>query len=239
MNRATLFTRTLRLLATNSSAYEQTDFNSDLQEASEMRAMQILRLRGYKGVTLNQSFTDLISVEGLVEGDAGYNGEYAFPQDLLDIERIEVSFDGTNWETITKGNNLYGLNENLESEFDKAEIQGTFSTASPHATIHGSAIFIRPLPTTTISNGLHIYYQPRQQVIDEDTDSPFFEANLHQILAYDCAEMEMIAHPEKYDATKYARLQAKKANLEKEFASFYQSRLKPFQRLRSVSDDVE
>lgn len=227
--RAELYTRVLRILDTNSTAYAQTNFNSDLTEAIALRTQEILRLNGYKHITQTHAYTDFISKTGLVVGDNGYNGEYAVPTDLLDIERIEVKYDGSDdWYVISKEKgNLYDISQSTISEQDEDTIQDNYSETNPQATIVRGSMFIRPLnEDATISNGIHIYYSPRQATIDEDTDIPEFESNFHQCLLYDCAEIEMMSHPKSYDSLKERRIKNKKSEVDKEFKSFYRKRIK-------------
>jgi hypothetical protein len=223
--RAQLFTRALRILDTNSTSYPQTDFNSDLNESLSLRTMEILRLKGYKQVTQTHSYTDLVSSDGLVAGDNGFNGEYSLPTDLLDIDRVEVTFDGTTWCVIDK-NGLYDISQNPTSEQNATSINNNFSKSDPKITIIRGSMFIRPLTDTTVSNGIHVFYSPRQSEMDEDTDVPDFEGNLHQCLIYDCAEMEMLSHPDSYGTLKERRIAKKKFQLDNEFKQFYRTRLK-------------
>lgn len=238
MTRAQLYARVLRVLDTNSTAYAQTDFNNDLVEAVALRTQQILRLKGYKHITQTHAYTDLISKTGLVAGDNGFNGEYALPTDLLDIERIEITYDGTNWEVISRENgNLYDFSQNGTSEQNEASIQGNFNEGKPYATIVRGSVFIRPLnDDATVSNGVHIYYSPRQTEIDDDADIPEFESNFHQVLIYDCAEMQMISQPNSYSDVKEARILRKKNKVDKEFSIFYRTRLKSGEVVRCVNE---
>lgn len=227
--RAELYSRVLRILDTNSTSYPQTDFNSDLVESVALRTQQILRLQGYKHITQTHSYTDFISKTGLVAGNNGFNGEYALPTDLLDIERIEVKYDGSDdWYVISKEKgNLYDISQSTISEQDEDIIQDNYNESDPQATIVRGSMFIRPLnEDATVSNGIHIYYSPRQATIDEDTDIPEFESNFHQCLLYDCAEIEMIAHPNSYDQLKERRIAKKKSEVDKEFKNFYRTRIK-------------
>ena len=239
--RATLYSRTLRILDSNSTAYPQTDFNSDLTESVALRTMEILRVKGYKHITQTHAYTDFVSITGLSEGDNGYNGEYSFPTDLLDIERIEITFDGTNWYIISKENgNLYDISESLVSEQDEDTIQNSYSESNPVAFIMRGSLFIRPLNDgTTQTSGLRLFYSPRQATIDEDTDSPEFESNLHQALIYDCAEMEMLSHPDSYSQLKERRILKKKAQVDNEFKQFYRTRIKAGEQIRGLNEEFK
>lgn len=239
MTRTQLYNRTLRILGTNSSSYKQTNFNDDLIESIQLRTMQILRLGGYKHITHRQSYTPFLAVTGLVEGNNGYNGEYRLPTDLLDIERIELTYDGENWHTLTKENGgIYDTRENYASEQNSNSIQDNFSKESPKATIIGGSIFIRPLnEDTTQADGLHIFYSQRQIEIDENSDIPEFEYNLHQLLMYDCALLEMQSKPETYDQLVERRIRQTREELDKEFSSFYRERIRTTERLTILTNN--
>lgn len=235
MIRSSIYSRTVRALGTNTTAYAQSDFNSDLNEALAIRTQQILRFGGYSDISQTHSTTDFVSITGLTEGQNGYNGEFALPTDLLDIERIEVTFDGASWHVISKeNNNLYEMGQNPESEQDADSIKSQFSKGNPYAQISRGSVFIRPLNDgSTVTKGIHIYYQPRQADLATDSDAPEFEANLHQALIYDCAELEMIANPEKYDQLRERRILKKKEEVDAEFRAFYKKRLKISQQINT------
>jgi hypothetical protein len=241
MIRSSIYSRTLRVLGTNSTAYLAADFNNDLNEALALRTMEILRLKGYKYISQTHAYTNFVSITGLSEGDNGFNGEYALPTDLLDIERIEITFDGTNWYVISKENgNLYDISESGISEQDKTTIQNNYSKSNPQATILRGSMFIRPLNDgSTVSNGLRIFYSPRQTELDEDSDSPDFESNLHQALIYDCAEIEMLSHPASYDTLKEGRVLRKKVQVDKEFSIFYRTRIKSGEQVNAVKESFK
>lgn len=240
MIRSELASRVLRILDTNATAYTATDFNDDFNEAIAIRMMQILRFNGFKNISQDQAYTDFVSITGLVEGQSGFNGEFSIPSDLLDIERIEITYDGTNWFIISKENgNLYDVSENRGSEQDQAEIQSKHNTSNPCAMILGGSFFIRPLNNgVTRVNGLKVFYSPRQVDISSDI-APSFEANLHQALIYDCAELEMMSHPEKYSQLKESRIARKKIQVDKEFVSFYRRRFKPNESIKTPNESFK
>jgi len=238
MIRSAIYSRVLRVLDTNSTAYTSANFNNDLNEAIAIRAMQILRFNGYKHISNTQAYTEFVSITGLSEGDSGFNGEYSFPSDLLDIERIEVTFNGTDWYVLSKENGkLYDISQSGTSEQNQTDIQNNYDTSDPYALIRNNSIFIRPLNTgSTQTSGLWIFYSARQTDLSSDSESPFFEANLHQALIYDCAELEMMSHPDKYDGTRERRILRKKGEIDKEFNNFYRRRLKVLDRIQSVHE---
>lgn len=239
MNVTTLHSRTLRILNTNSDNYSTETFLSDLNEAIALRTLDILRLRGYKEVTANYACTTIVNAIGLSEGDNGYNGEYAIPEDTLDLIRIEISKSAygetsDDYFVINEGE-LYSLKEKHASEV--AVLDKDFSTSKPVARITRGAISIRPLPKSTVLKGLWFFYKPRQLELTEDTDYPAFEENLHQILLYDCAEMEMLSHPENFSQTKMSLISKKRNEVEDSFKDFYRERLRQDEGIKITQEN--
>ena len=230
MNVASILSKAYRL--TNKSASTFLDGNStNILEALNTRyghrILDILRVRVDKNASIEMAKTDLISTVWLSEGDNGYNGEYAFPTDLLKPVRMEISYDG---ETFVPCE-IYDINENYLSE--TADINNGFSKSRPFVRFERDSYFIRPVKETTgnITGGIRIWYEKRQTALT--TDSPIFEPNLHDILAYDLAEEEMIMHADKYTDTQYVRFQRDKQAVEDKFNNFFKNRFK--RRLRMSS----
>lgn len=186
------------------------------------RILDILKLSVDKNATINEAKTDLISTVGLSEGDNGYNGEYAFPSDLLRPVRVEISYDGTTSYPCE----IYDVAQNLDSEYKQTDINNSFSQDKPFVRFDRNSYFIRPLKATSgnITNGIHIWYEKRQA--DLTTGSPTFESSLHDILAYDIAEMEYLRHSDNYTNSQYTRFRIKHADVQRKFEEFYKNRFK-------------
>ena len=223
MNVESIQNKAYRLTNTNSSTFLDGNSTNILEELNIQyghRILDILRTRVDINASITQAKTDLISVTGLSEGDIGYEGEYPFPNDLLRPTRLEIKFDGTNW----KKADIYDLNDNTKSEIQQSVVNGNFSTSNPFVRFERDSYFIRPMPTTSVTNGIRVWYEQRQT--DLTTDSPTFEQNLHDILAYDLAEQEMIMHAEKYPSNVVAMFYRKKQEVEDRFFAFYKDRFK-------------
>lgn len=231
------YNRTLRVLNTNSTSYTQATFENDFNDSLALRVLDILRVRGYKNIQSKYAKADFVSTTGLSEGDDGYNGEYSFPTDLLDLYRIEVTFDGTDWHVLSSDNGrIYDVMESDVSEHDAQSIADNFNENDPHVVISRGGYKIRPLNTgDTQTNGIILHYAPRQATLTEDGDTPDFEANLHQILVYDCAEIESNAYPEKY-SSRLPGILRKKQEVEEKFLNFYKTRLRPKAEIRVVKE---
>lgn len=224
MTTATLYTLARDILNTNSTVLPDSKLLEWLNIAYGHRILDVLRYQVDRNASIEMSKTDLVSTTGLTEGQNGYDGEYAFPTDLLRPTRMEVSFDGTNWEKCT----IYDLNENEESEVSPTD----FTTASPFVRFERDSYFIRPLHTgSTVTNGIRVWYEKRQVALTAG-DTPVFESNLHDLLAFDLAEMELMRHAEKYTDVVAARIRKGKDAVENRFKDFYNNRMKRNMRLR-------
>lgn len=160
------------------------------------RILDILHARVDKNASIQEARTTLLSTVGLVYGDNGFNGEYAFPSDLLRPTRFEVSFDGVTWKQCK----IYDNYLNTGSEFNENQIQSTFSEEFPMVDFTRNSYKVRPLKTTTgnITNGIYIEYEKRQADFTDSTSPTEIEQNLQDILAWDLAKLEMVKHAEKY-----------------------------------------
>jgi hypothetical protein len=201
---------------TTATAYKR------LNTAFGHRILDILRVRVDKNASMALSTTDLISTVGLVAGDNGFNGEYSFPSDLLNPVRVEVSYDGVTWLKAQ----IYDDAINLGSEFNDAQIQNQFSPQFPAVNFERNSYKIRPLKTTVgdITAGIKITYEQRQTNFTSST-APDIEPNLQDLLAYDLAEYDIVAHADSYSPTQIAVIRGKRAEIERKFLSHYQSTL--------------
>lgn len=141
--------------------------------------MLALRSRGDFNFQINEATSDLISTSGLTAGQNGYNGEYAWPSDLVKPTRMEVSFDGTNFNKAR----VYDITDELSrSEFTQSDLNNTFSQNEPHVRFERNSFFIRPLKATTgnITGGIHIWYEQRQTALTA-SDTPVIEPNYHRL----------------------------------------------------------
>jgi hypothetical protein len=200
-----------------------TNIYKDLNTAYGHRILDILRVRVDKNANIKNCTTDLISTEGLIAGNNGYNGEYAFPSDLLRPTRVEISYDG---ETYRKAK-IYDNAINQGTEFKTDNINNGFSRNEPMVDFARNSFKIRPLKTTpgNITDGIYIEYEKRQEDFTENTEPAEIEANLQDLLSYDLAEMEILMHTDKYDANKIRVFRDKHAEVEKRFLRFYKQRL--------------
>ena len=112
--------------------------------------------------------------------------DYTLPSGLLQIKRLEVSFDGTNYykaddfDIGTRNRSVATNNLN------------DFTTSSPYYDLQGGSLFLYPIPTANVTNGLKIW--GTRAVTDftandltAGTASPGFDSLFHDIIAYGAA----------------------------------------------------
>lgn len=236
MNVASILSKAYRLTNTNSTTFldgNSTNVLADLNTEYGNRTLRILKVRQDLNSQIKEAHTDLISTSGLSIGDTGYNGEYPFASDTLRPVRIEVSYDGLTWTPAS----VYDLNDNSYSEHD--DVNDAFSTDKPYVRFERDSYFIRPIKETAgdVTKGIHIWYEKRQT--DLTTGSPDFETNLHNVLAYDLAELELLMHPQKYTNEWRNDFRIKKAELNEMFDDFLKNRFKRTIGLKSKSESFK
>jgi len=194
-----------------------------------LRVLDIIKLAVDKNATMQKATTDLISTVGLSSGNNGYNGEYAFPSNLLRPVRLEVSFDGITW----KKARVYDQAENVLTEYKDEDIDDIFSTENPRVDFFRNSFRIRPVKNTSgnITNGIYIEYEKRQADFTADTAPSEIEENLQGILAYDLAELEYIMHADKHQKVQYERFLVGKGGMQNKFDDFYKNQFKGNKRV--------
>lgn len=201
-----------------------TTFYEELNYAYGKRVLDILRANVDKNATMQNAYADLRSTVGLVAGDDGFNGEYAFPTDLIKPVRVEVKFKN---EAQPKKCTFYDNAMNRASEFSDESINSVFSQSSPMVDFFRNSYKIRPLNSTVgdVTNGIYIEYEKRQSDFTSSTEPTDIEENLQDILAFDLATQEHIMHSKKYDPIEFQSFRAEKQSVENRFNEFYRFRL--------------
>ena len=227
-------------LLTNREESNFLDGNTDtfyrkLNEAYGERVIDILKAKVDHNATMQDAYTDLISTDGLSAGDNGFNGEYAFPSDLLKPVRVEVKFSDT--ARLTKCR-IYDIGENIDSEFDEDSINAKYSQNNPLVDFNRNSFRIRPLKTTAgnITGGIYIMYEKRQTDFTSTTEPTDIESNLQNILAYDLATQELIYHADQYSNKKVAMFNAERQRTEDRFLEFYRNRL-PIRKVFTIQEE--
>lgn len=113
---------------------------------------------------------------------------YAFPTDMLQIDRIELNLSGNSnaWypATIVPIQSFHRGVTNTEGD---AAIIG--SSESPVVFIRNKVLYIDPVPKVAVTGGMRIWGQTLVSDLTSasPTGSPVFESAFHEILAYGAA----------------------------------------------------
>lgn len=215
---------TLAYTLTNKDSSTFLDANStniyaNLNRFYGHRVLDILRVSVDKNASINNATTTLVSTVGLVSGDNGYNGEYAFPTNLLRPTRFEISYDGLTWLKAE----IYDNASNRESEYNADQLENQFSQDSPRVDFTRNSYKIRPPKNTAgnITNGIYIEYEQRQTDFASGTAPTQIESNLQDILAWDLAKLEMTMHASKYGQDEVRSFNVGFQDTENRFLDFY------------------
>lgn len=116
--------------------------------------------------------------------------DYAIPVSLsaLKIQRIDITFDGTNWKK-AKPLDVQSINNAV----DTVNIGNTFSTDNPRYDIKANSFFLYPLPPVNVTGGIKVWFSrgPLEFATTDTTKQPGFDPAFHSMLsvgaAYDYA----------------------------------------------------
>jgi hypothetical protein len=217
------------LTRTSSTQYSDTEILNGINYIFYPEVIaDILQAQGYRNLTMNHAYTDLISSTGLSAGDNGYKGEYAFPSDLLKITRIEISYDGT---TFTPAR-IYETAE-LNSVHQDDKLEG-YSQTNPVVRISRNSFFIYPTTDETVSAGIYIEYEARQSDITTST-SPQFEQSFHYVLVLQSALRYAMKQPDVFNQL----WQVKLVELQSKMRLFYRDRFRKRLNIPTVNESYE
>lgn len=220
-------TETRFITRTDTNTFSDADLNREANIAYKKIMLEILKVQGYRNLSGVQSTTDLVSSDGLVAGDNGFDGEYAFPADLLRPIRMEVQFDTA--ET-PRPCIIYDQSENILSETDDDSLSGITPELRPVVRFFRNSFLIRPIKTTVgnITDGITIWYEAREDDMSADGDTPNFEASLHDLIPVMVAERFYLRHPSKRNVA----VLSEKESLMKQLRSFYKLRIPMVKQLK-------
>lgn len=81
------------------------------------------------------------------------NYSLLFSEQVLDITKVEVTYDGTNWYKAEP----YMREETILTS-DATTINNNFSTTAPYYEVRNNNIYLYPIPTANVSSGLKVMY---------------------------------------------------------------------------------
>ena len=108
---------------------------------------------------------------------------YPLPTDLIRLKRAEITYDGTNW---------YKIHTNDDGQvqahaLDVTSIQNNYSQSNPYADIFGDNLYLRPIPTSAVTNGLRIWYIQRPSMLSTISSTIPTPVDYHGYLTYGVA----------------------------------------------------
>lgn len=121
--------------------------------------------------------------------------DYSIPasEKVLKLKRVEVTYDGSTWYKVSP----FDVNERGEAT-DTTTISNDFSTGEPYYDVQANSIFLYPIPTSNVTNGLKIWWT---REIDEfttgdTTQEPGIDEPFHRMLSIGAAlDWEMSRKP--------------------------------------------
>lgn len=106
---------------------------------------------------------------------------YALPYNTIRVKRVEISYDGSNWNKVT----IMDDNEQQGDALDATSINNDYAQSFPYVSIFGDQLYLRPIPTTNVSLGLRLWYITSPTLITNITINAFVTPpEYHGYLAY-------------------------------------------------------
>lgn len=106
---------------------------------------------------------------------------------LLKVKRLELKLDGTNWDVARP------LDDNESQQAtDSTTINNQYSPTDPRYDLKYNAIFLRPIPTASVTNGGKLIYDRNVElfsVTGDDSKEPAFDRPFHSMVAKRAALM--------------------------------------------------
>lgn len=230
MTLAELRTACRKKTKTTATNYSNSDLNADINLAYGKVFLMLQEAEGYRNTGGDFETIDFEDDDGLQEQDLGYNGEYPMPV-------------GDPEENIPGAIQILEAHINYGDGYKKAEIvnrsslpvslfsddSAYYSELSPKVFVFRDSYFVRPKNTTgeTIEDGIKLLTIARQPQLEDDTDEPIFEKNLHELIAYEVYMMYCEQYPEKYNPI----TEKKYRELEAQAISLYEARVPLVKRL--------
>src|SRR5574338_127682 len=127
-----------------------------------------------------RSTTDLI----------GNQQEYQLPDDCMRLKKVEILYDGTNWQPgkffDINDRPQYGVNGTLGNArvlpTDSTTVTNNYSTDWPFVDVLENSLFLYPIPTDTVTGGLKLYYFKRPQDMTLTSQSADLPKEYHSYL---------------------------------------------------------
>jgi len=101
---------------------------------------------------------------------------------VLKIQRVEITYDGTNWYKAEP----FDIAEKGTAIGTSTDINKDFSQTQPYYDVRYGSIFLYPIPTADVTAGLKIWFLRRITDIftpSDTTQEPSFDEQFHRILS--------------------------------------------------------
>lgn len=209
------FTRFLTDTLDNTSAFSDTNIKALLN--LEYRSLQAKIL-----AALNYDWKENVLD---ATGNASINlvastSQYSFPTDMIQIDRIEISYTGeTDSYVIAETIPMQAMTNPLSNTSINSRILGT--KTKPLVYIRDNKFNIDPIPDIAVTDGLLIWGQTLISDLSSASDEPVFADAFHKLIAYSAAaEWSGINS----SPGKTQRLRIKEAELFEGLVDFYSTR---------------
>lgn len=198
------------------TAFSDTDIDALLNIESRLLQTEVLKalFSDWKENTVDGSGTGSINLTG---GD----NSVAFPTDMLQIDRIEISYTGqaNSYRTATIVP-LQGIDQAMSNTSNNAAIKG--SRENPIVVIRNKVLYIDPIPPDTVSGGLKVWGQTLVTDLSAEGHEPVWEEAFHEILSYGSSARWLAAKEQHAKGDRIARdRQMKLTNM----IAFYSNRV--------------
>lgn len=170
MDLAALRAETRYLTDTDTTSYPNSDLDTHINNYYDTVTGEIVKACD------RWDFSGKIATTDTVAGQKAYN----FPTGILTIKRAEYCPDGTNWYPLS----LIDISSFNVSSSDTNTNQ---SSSEPFAELHDDGIYIYPTPTTSVTDGLKMWYQKDVEHMVEGGDEPLIVKPYQKVLSYGAA----------------------------------------------------
>jgi len=154
---------------TNTSTYTDADLDASINAYYDLFVTEIINAMDEWDFQGDFATTDLVSGQQ----------EYVLPTDILKIKKVEVTYDGSTWYSV----NPKDINERTGSN-DTTTIGNEFNQANPFYDLMDNSLMLYPIPSSSVSLGLKVYYEKLPTLLGAVTDEPNFARPFHKGLSY-------------------------------------------------------
>lgn len=129
---------------------------------------------------------DKFGVRASTNINVGNNQEaYALPSDCIRLKDLEVNYTGSPSEWYKA---RYQDVSQVESfAMSSTNINNYYSTSNPYYDVFGDSILLRPIPTTSVSGGLFLWYIQRPSLLSTLSSTITTPLDYHGYLVYGVA----------------------------------------------------